>query len=724
MEKSLPLNDWHVKKSNRVINRLHGFIHGGALAALFYYRITTIAAAAKSSSPILPHLLIFAAEFTLSFIWLLAQAAKWNPVRRNAYPERLPGDDNLPAIDVFVCTADPVKEPSLGVMNTVISAMALDYPPHKLHLYLSDDGGSPVTLRAVKEASRFAEVWIPFCRKFGVKNRCPQAYFSRELQSGDDDFLVEKRYIEKAYEDFKISLAKIATTTDNRVSRDHPPIIEVINDANIDKDPKMPLLVYLAREKRPSHHPHHFKAGALNVLLRVSAMISNSPYILVLDCDMYCNDPKSARQAMCFHLDSKLSPLAFVQFPQKFYNLCDKADIYDGGIRYAWEKWEGLDGLRGPILSGTGFYIKREALYGTPQLQKNVDSNELMKCFGSSKEFINSVHKHYKPNYRSDNVLQKEVKFLASCSYDDGTKWGEQVGFRYFAVVEDYFTGLNLHCEGWKSVYYEPSRPCFLGTTPISLGEVLVQLTRWSLGLNQVAFSKFSPLVYGSLRMPILQSMAYAEIAFYPLYFLPVCILALLPQFCLLRGFHLYPQVSSPFFPLFVFLFFSSQAKHVQDILIMGYPIRTWITEQRMWMMRSFTSYFYANIYTIMDKMGLKKASFLPTDKAVDEGAATLYEKGVYNFEAPSLFMVPFCTLYMLNLASFLVGFVRILRGEKGMLIEAFIPLFGLVLHLPLLEGMVVRKDKGRVPTKDFVASLLVSSMLLVLGYAAFPSYS
>jgi len=28
----------------------------------------------------------------------------------------------------------------------------------------------------------------------------------------------------------------------------------------------MPLLVYVAREKRPSH-PHHFKAGALNVLV-------------------------------------------------------------------------------------------------------------------------------------------------------------------------------------------------------------------------------------------------------------------------------------------------------------------------------------------------------------------------------------------------------------------------------------------------------------------------
>lgn len=27
-------------------------------------------------------------------------------------------------------------------------------------------------------------------------------------------------------------------------------------------------------------------------------------------------------------------------------------------------RWPGIDGLQGPVLSGTGFYMKREALYG------------------------------------------------------------------------------------------------------------------------------------------------------------------------------------------------------------------------------------------------------------------------------------------------------------------------------------------------------------------------
>ncbi|XP_057771363.1 cellulose synthase-like protein G2 isoform X2 [Salvia miltiorrhiza] len=689
MEKSLPLplNDWQVQKRNRAINRLHGFIHGGALAALFYYRITTIAAIAKSSSSILPHLLIFAAELTLSCMWLLSQASLWNPVTRNAYPERLPGDDNLPAIDVFVCTADPAKEPSLGVMNTVISAMALDYPPHKLHLYLSDDGGSPVTLRALRRARSFAKLWIPFCRKFGVKNRCPQAYFLREEIDGSGDrFFLEKKAIQKAYDDFKISLGKIVAEADVGASRDHAPIIE----------------------------------------LRVSGMISKSPYILTLDCDMYCNDPTSARQAMCFHLDPKLSEnLAFVQFPQRFHNIRRNPDIYDGAVRFIWKKWEGFNGLRGPVLSGTGFYIKREALYGTRKLQSNVDLNELKKYYGSSNEFIKSIYRNYKLNSRSnallnDEAFKQEVQLVASCSYDNGSQWGKEVGYRYFAVVEDYFTGFNLHCEGWISVYVDPSRPCFLGTSPLSLGEILVQNTRWFLGLGQVALSKYSPMFYGALRMSILQSMIYAEVACYAVYFLPVYILALVPQLCLVRSVPLYPEVSSPFFAVFVFVFLSSQLKHAQEVLASGDSIKTWWAEQRVWMMKSLTSYFFAAVNASLEKAGLINSSFVPTNKVTDDEAEKLYQMGKYDFQAPPLFMLILCTLYLLNLASFVVGFVKILQNGKmmnAMVMQTFLPLFGVVLHLPLMEGMVLRKDKGRVSPPVSLLSAVISS--LALAYAA-----
>ncbi|KAM1281621.1 hypothetical protein ACFX2H_022077 [Malus domestica] len=77
---------------------------------------------------------------------------------RTVFPERLPEDDKLLPIDMFICTADPEKEPTGGgVMNMVLSAMAMDYPPEKLHMYLSDDAGADVILNGMREAGRFAK---------------------------------------------------------------------------------------------------------------------------------------------------------------------------------------------------------------------------------------------------------------------------------------------------------------------------------------------------------------------------------------------------------------------------------------------------------------------------------------------------------------------------------------------------------------------------------------
>lgn len=83
-----------------------------------------------------------------------------------------------------------------------------------------------------------------------------------------------------------------------------------------------------------------------NFQIRVSAVISNAPYILVLDCDHYCNDPTAARQAMCFYFDPEISSkLAYVQFPQHFHNLSEH-DLYDGSLHYYWVFSSILDHFR------------------------------------------------------------------------------------------------------------------------------------------------------------------------------------------------------------------------------------------------------------------------------------------------------------------------------------------------------------------------------------------
>ena len=204
MEDSKPLHISHVHTSSITINRFHISLHCLAVSFLAYYRATFFLQSDNKtrglSVPTLPWLLLSVSELILFAIWLLDRAFRWRPVSRTAFPERLPEEDELPSVDVFVFTADPEREPTLQVMNTVLSAMAMDFPPDKLHVYLSDDGGSALTLNGMREARRFAVWWIPFCRRFGVQKRCPEAYFSPAAKSDDgngefgssDEFLAER----------------------------------------------------------------------------------------------------------------------------------------------------------------------------------------------------------------------------------------------------------------------------------------------------------------------------------------------------------------------------------------------------------------------------------------------------------------------------------------------------------------------------------------------------
>lgn len=102
--------------------------------------------------------------------------------------------DELPPVDVFVTTADPVLEPPLITVNTVLSLLAADYPANRLAVYVSDDGCSPITFYSLLEALAFAKIWVPFCKKYEVQVRAPFRYFSGDLSfDGTEEFQCEWR---------------------------------------------------------------------------------------------------------------------------------------------------------------------------------------------------------------------------------------------------------------------------------------------------------------------------------------------------------------------------------------------------------------------------------------------------------------------------------------------------------------------------------------------------
>ncbi|CAI9118266.1 OLC1v1019804C1 [Oldenlandia corymbosa var. corymbosa] len=700
-----------VQQPRAAINRLHMSFHFAAILSLLYYRISHLL---HGDVPILSWSLMTSAELIFTFLWIATQSFRWRPVARSVNLSNLPKNDKLlPGVDVFICTADPKKEPVIEVMNTVVSAMALDYPADKLAVYLSDDGGAGLTLYALKEACSFAKSWVPFCRSYGIKTRSPEAYFASSKDGAHldwgDELKEEEEKIKMAYDMLKKNVEKLSAIEAYSARQDRPAHVEVIHNDDNNKDEgddnkqnDLPLLVYVSREKRPTR-PHRFKAGALNALLRVSGVMSNAPYILVLDCDMYCNDPLSARQAMCFHLDHQISnTLSYVQFPQIFYNV-SKNDIYDGQARSAYKtKYQGMDGLRGTVCSGTGYFMKKKALYCRPD-QEDAMVVDLEQNFGSSKAFNDSLKdlNGRRTNSRVEPISEsivEEAKSLATCTFEENTKWGKEVGYSYGSLLESTYTGYLLHCKGWKSVYLYPKRPCFLGCTTIDMKDAMVQLMKWASGLVQVGLSQFSPLTYGVSNMSVLQSMCYAYFTFSHFFSFPCILYGIIPPLCFLRGIPLFPEVSSKWFAPFAVVYLSSLVQHLYEVLSSGGSILTWWNELRIWMIKSVTACLFGCMDALFKKIGVAKANFRLTNKAVDQEKLDKYEKGKFDFQGATMFMIPLTLLVVLNVVCFTIGVKRMIsRGNFGEMFGQFaLSSHILALSYPILEGLMPKKKEKK----------------------------
>lgn len=197
---TLSLHDCHTHKLQTIIHTTHSVCHVIALAFIFYFRTCYLFGRSYFRVPFLPWLVVFLAELLFSFLWFMKQPFYWWPVTRTAFLENLPKDEEqLPGIDVFICTADPKREPTFEVMNTVVSAMSLDYPADKLCVYLSDDANAGVTLNGMKEAWVFATWWLPFCRRYNVQSLSPRAFFEQPRKEEDGhstDFIHDRNIVQ------------------------------------------------------------------------------------------------------------------------------------------------------------------------------------------------------------------------------------------------------------------------------------------------------------------------------------------------------------------------------------------------------------------------------------------------------------------------------------------------------------------------------------------------
>ncbi|KAJ9690729.1 hypothetical protein PVL29_013072 [Vitis rotundifolia] len=442
------------------------------LALFFHYRITNPVDSAYGL-----WLTSIICEIWFAVSWVLDQFPKWTPINRDTFIDRLSAryeregePSELAAVDFFVSTVDPLKEPPLITANTVLSILAVDYPVDKVSCYVSDDGSAMLSFESLVETADFARKWVPFCKKFSIEPRAPEFYFSQKIDYLKDkiqpSFVKERRAMKRDYEEFKVRVNALVakaqktpeegwtmqdgTSWPGNNPRDHPGMIQVFlghSGAHDIEGNELPRLVYVSREKRPGYQ-HHKKAGAENALVhllclssktsnigneliilcsklhytsmvcfgqvRVSAVLTNAPFILNLDCDHYVNNSKAVREAMCFLMDPQVGQdVCYVQFPQRFDGI-DRSDRYANRNTVFFDvNMKGLDGIQGPVYVGTGCVFNRQALYGygppnLPNLPKASSSSSscswcgCCSCCCPSKKPSKDLSEVYRDSKRDD----------------------------------------------------------------------------------------------------------------------------------------------------------------------------------------------------------------------------------------------------------------------------------------------------------------------------------
>ncbi|KAL6893862.1 hypothetical protein ACP4OV_007960 [Aristida adscensionis] len=771
------------------------------LCIFLHYRITN---PVRNAYPL--WLLSVICEIWFALSWILDQFPKWSPINRETYLDRLAlrydreGEPSqLAPVDIFVSTVDPMKEPPLVTANTVLSILAVDYPVDKVSCYVSDDGAAMLTFDALAETSEFARKWVPFSKKYNIEPRAPEWYFSQKIDYLKDkvqpSFVKDRRAMKREYEEFKVRINALVakaqkvpeegwimqdgTPWPGNNTRDHPGMIQVFlgHSGGLDAEGnELPRLVYVSREKRPGFQ-HHKKAGAMNALVRVSAVLTNGQYLLNLDCDHYINNSKALREAMCFLMDPNLGrSVCYVQFPQRFDGI-DRNDRYANRNTVFFDiNLRGLDGIQGPVYVGTGCVFNRTALYGyeppvkkkkpgffsslcggRKKTEKSKKSSEkkkshrhadssvpvfnledieegiegsgfddekslimsqmsLEKRFGQSSVFVASTLMEYGgvPQSATPESLLKEAIHVISCGYEDKTDWGTEIGWIYGSVTEDILTGFKMHARGWRSIYCMPKRPAFKGSAPINLSDRLNQVLRWALGSVEILFSRHCPIWYGyGGRLKFLERFAYVNTTIYPLTSLPLLLYCILPAVCLLTGKFIIPEISNFASIWFISLFISIFATGILEMRWSGVGIDEWWRNEQFWVIGGISAHLFAVFQGLLKVLAGIDTSFTVTSKASDEEGDFAE---LYMFKWTTL-LIPPTTILIINLVAVVAGISYAINSGY----QSWGPLFGklffafwVIIHLyPFLKGLMGRQN--RTPTIVIVWATLLASIFSLL---------
>ena len=177
-------------------------------------------------------------------------------------------------------------------------------------------------------------------------------------------------------------------------------------------------------------------------------------------------------------------------------------------------------------------------------------------------------------------------------------------------------------------------------------------------------------------------------------------------------------QVSSLWFLPFAYVFVAKNAYSILETVSCGETFKTLWNFERMWMMRSATSYLFAFIDNLIMLFGLSETTFVITAKDV----LKRYQHEIIESGSSSLMFTIISTLALLNLFSSVGGIKKVIfdiefRAAAGLIPHVILCDVTVMLHVPVYEALFVRNDKGQIPSSVMFKSIIVASLACLMPY-------
>ncbi|KAJ6695797.1 CELLULOSE SYNTHASE-LIKE PROTEIN [Salix koriyanagi] len=418
------------------------------------------------------------------------------------------------------------------------------------------------------------------------------------------------------------------------------------NSMNLSEvDIRLPVLAYVSREKRPGYD-HNKKARAMNALVRASAVMSNGPFILNLDCDHYIYNSQALREGICFMMDRGGEGICYVQFPQRFEGI-DPSDRYANHNTVFFDvNMRALDGIQGPVYVGTGCLFRRTAFYdfdppsyedhgscffghqkkavvaSAPETSQShgmeVTENQEINAplnprkFGNSSLFLDSVR-----------VAAFQGLPLTDNSY---VKYGRPPGVLtgprplHLAKIAEAVNVIScwMHGRGWRSIYCVTERDAFRGTAPINLTDRLHQVLRWATGSVEIFFSRNNTLL-GGPRLKLLQRIAYLNVGIYPFTSILLVVYCFIPAFSLFTNLFIVASLTVTFL---VYLFIISVTLCILAVLEInwsGIELEEWWRNEQFWLIGGTSAHLAAVLQGLLKVIAGIEISLTLTSKSAGD---------------------------------------------------------------------------------------------------------